>query len=121
MQKISILAVRPSATITASEAGTTAVDVSDFQGLAKLSLNSSVVNAGTSAVKLQDSADGATGWADVPNAAFANVTTVAATGQQEIMLNADRLKRFVRIVNTLAGGANAQAYGVQLVGVKQSV
>lgn len=120
MNNIQTQAVRPSATVTATESGTAAVDVSAFHGIGKLVLDSSAMgSAGNSVVKLQDSADGSTNWTDVTGAAFAAVTAAAAS-HQEITLNTDKLRKFVRVVNTITGGATTQAYGVQLVGKKQS-
>lgn len=118
IQQTSTIAIRPSASVTATENGA-AVNIQDFQGLAKLVLDSSVVNAGTSTVKIQDSADGSTGWADVTNWAFTAVGTVAVA-HQELLVNIDNAKKFIRAVNTMAGGANVQAYSVQLVGTKQA-
>lgn len=120
MNNIQTQAVRPSATVTATETGTAAVDIRDFHGICKLVLDSSAMgSAGNSVVKLQDSADGSTGWADVTGAAFGAVTA-AGVSHQEITLNADKLRRYARVVNTITGGATTQAYGVQLVGKKQS-
>jgi hypothetical protein len=95
------------------------VNVQDFHSFAKIVLNSSAVNAGTSVTKLQHSDDGSTGWTDTGDT-FAAVTTVAATGHQEILVNADKFKKFVRVVDTLAGGATAVVRSVQLVGSKQA-
>lgn len=117
MRGVTTLALAVSASITASGNGA-AVDVSDFHGLAKIVLNSGVVNAGTNTIKLQHSADGSTNWTDTGDT-FAAVTTVAATGQQELMVNCDKYRRFVRVVDTLAGGATAVVRGVTLVGSKQ--
>lgn len=118
MKNISTLAIRASASITASEAGTTAVDVREFQGQGKLVLDSSAVNAGTSTVKVQHSESGTGDWSDVTGGAFAAVGT--AVSHQELDVNIDQLKRYLRVVNTLAGGANAQAYSVQLMGKRQA-
>lgn len=119
MNNIFTQAIRPSASITASEAGTTSVNVADFQGLAKLVLDSSALNAGTSAVKVQHSDTQGGTYEDVVGGAFANVTN-AGVSHQELLINADKLKAWARVVNTLAGGANAQAYSVQIVGKKQA-
>lgn len=59
----------------------------------------------------------ASNWTDVPNGAFPAVGTTAAA--PSITMNSDALKKFVRVVDTLAGGANAVVRGVSLVGRKQ--
>jgi hypothetical protein len=117
MRGVTSIALAVAASITATGNGTP-VNIGDFHGFAKLVLNSGVVNAGTNTIKLQHSDDGSTGWADTGDA-FAAVTTVAATGQQELLVNCDKYKKFVRVVDTLAGGANATVRAVQLVGNKQ--
>lgn len=117
MRGVTTIALAVSASITAS-GNSAAVNVQDFHGLALIVLNSGVTNAGTNTVKLQHSDDGTTGWADTGEA-FAPVTTVAATGQQELLVNVDKLRKFVRVVDTLAGGATSCVRGVALVGSKQ--
>lgn len=118
MQKVSTAALRPTAAITATENGA-AVNIQDFQGMAKLVLDSSAVNAGTSTSKIQDSADGSTDWTDVSGWAFTAVATSAS--RQELLVNIDKARKFVRVVTTMAGGANVQSYNVSLVGTKQAI
>jgi len=57
-------------------------------------------------VKVQDSADGSTGWADIPGAAFAQVG--GALSEQTI--HCQTLKRYVRAVVTVGG--TSPVYGV---------
>lgn len=114
MRGVSNIALAVAATVTVSGNGA-AVDVGQYQSFAILALNAGVVNAGTNTIKLQHSDDGSTGWTDTGDT-FAAVTTVAATGQQEILINADKLRRFVRVVDTLAGGATTHTRAVSLIG-----
>lgn len=116
MRGVSTIALAVSASITATGNGA-AVDVGQYQSFALLVLNAGVTNAGTNTIKLQHSDDGSTGWTDTGDT-FAAVTTVAATGQQELLINADKLKRFVRVVDTMAG-ATSCVRGVSLVGRKK--
>lgn len=51
------------------------------------------------------------------NGAAVNVSDFQ--GICQIIMNSDALKKFVRVVDTLAGGANAVVRGVSLVGRKQ--
>lgn len=114
MRGVTTQALATAVALTASGNGV-AVDIGQFQGIALLVLNSSGTNAGTNTVKLQHSDDGSTGWTDTGDQ-FAPVTTVASTGHQELMINADKLRQFVRVVDTLAGGATAVVRSVQIVG-----
>jgi hypothetical protein len=116
MRGVSVTTLAVAATITATGNGT-AVDVGDYQGMATVHLNAGAANAGTDAIKLQHSEDGSTNWADVPGGAFTAVGTAASS--QSIKLNADVLRKFVRVVDTLAGGANSVPRSVVLVGKKQ--
>jgi hypothetical protein len=117
MRGVSTIALAIAASITATGNGV-AVNIGDFQGQALLVLNGGVTNAGTNTIKLQHSDDGSTNWTDTGDT-FAAVTTVAATGQQELLVNADKFKKFVRVVDTLAGGATSIVRGVALVGRKK--
>ena len=116
MRGVTRIVLAVSASITASGNGA-AVNVSDFQGICQIIMNSGPTNAGTSTTKLQHSDDGSTNWTDVPNGAFPAVGTTAAA--PSITMNSDALKKFVRVVDTLAGGANAVLRGVSLVVRKQ--
>ncbi|MFM5429417.1 hypothetical protein ACET9I_01295 [Aeromonas veronii] len=116
MRGVTRIVLAVSASITATGNGV-AVNVSDFQGICQIIMNSGPTNAGTNTVKLQHSDDGAANWVDVPNGAFPAVGTTAAA--PSITMNSDALKKFVRVVDTLAGGANAVVRGVSLVGRKQ--
>lgn len=109
---VTVLAVP--ATITASGNGL-AVNVQDYIGLCLLHLNA-IGTAGTTTVSLQHSADGSTGWEDVPNTTFGVIGTTAKT--DTIMFNADRFKKFVRVKDVSAGSGSA-IRGVTLVGVKR--
>lgn len=116
MRGVSVTALAAVLAITATGNGA-AVNVGDYQGMALLHLNAGAGNAGTTTVKLQHSEDGTNNWEDVPGAAFAAVGTSAS--EQTLKINADRLRKFVRVVDTLAGGANAISRSVTLVGIKQ--
>lgn len=116
MRGVSVTALAGVLAITASGNGT-AVNVGDYHSIALLHLNAGAGNAGTTTVKLQHSEDGSTSWEDVPGGAFAAVGTSAS--EQTLKINADRLRKFVRVVDTLAGGANAISRSVTLVGHKQ--
>lgn len=116
MRGVSVTVLAVSATITATGNGT-AVDVGEYQGIALVALNAGAANAGTDTIKLQHSEDGSTNWEDVPGGAFTAVGTSASA--QTLKINADRLRKYVRVVDTLAGGANSVPRSVSLIGKKQ--
>lgn len=115
MNGVSVTALAVAASIIATGNGA-AVNVGDYHGLAQLVLNSGPTNAGTDTIKLQHSDDGSTNWTDVTGAAFAAVGTSAS--EQTLLINADRLKKFVRVVDTLVT-ATSVVRSVSLVGKKQ--
>lgn len=97
----SVPAIRPQATAAATINGA-AID--------RLGLMSGVVHAVTGAatgtptsltytVNLQDSADGSTGWAAVPDTTF---VVSAANAEAEFNVNLDRTRRFIRVVGVVA-------------------
>ena len=121
MQNIKHLAVLAAVSLAASGNGA-AVDLVDFQGLGKFVLNSGAATGNANATadfKIQHSADGATGWADA-GIAFAQVTNPGGASAQDIMVNVDRLKRYVRVVTTLGGTTPAVVASVSFIGKKQS-
>lgn len=115
MNGVSVTALAVAASITATGNGA-AVNVGDYHGLGQLVLNAGPTNAGTDTIKLQHSDDGTTGWTDVPGAVFTAVGTTAT--EQALLFNTDRFKKFVRVVDTLAG-ATSVVRSVSLVGKKQ--
>lgn len=56
-------------------------------------------SARSATAKLQDSADGSTGWADIPGASVA-VAAVSSVGKVDVSLAS--AKRYIRVVNTSA-------------------
>ena len=102
IQRFTAIALAAASRVTATGNGA-AVDVSRFTGLSKLVLDASATEAAdnTADVKLQHSADGATDWADLDLAVFEQVDNSGAS-LQELHLNADSLKKFVRVVDTMA-------------------
>jgi hypothetical protein len=101
----------------------TGVDLQGLDGEATVILDSSAATAGTNPtldVKIQDSADGSSGWADVTGAAFTQVTSTAS--QQRISVNVSEIKRYVRAIGTLGGTSTPTfVYSVNLLGVAKYV
>lgn len=99
------------AEITASGAAALQVNVTDLHSLAMIHLSAGPTNAGTLTVKLQHS-DNGTDWVDVPNGAFPATNTSAT--QQTLLVNVDRFRKFLRVFDTLAGGATSVTRSVTI-------
>lgn len=93
-----------------AEAFSAAVDARTYTGIATALLLALATTAGTLAVKLQDSADGTTGWADITGAAFTAVTTGAAS--QRLAFNVGASRGFIRLSITVTGAGAAYNLGV---------
>jgi cellobiose-specific phosphotransferase system component IIB len=93
-----------------------AVDLNGYDAPVAI-IQSHGTSTGTLDGKIQDSADGSTGWADVSGAAFTQSTTTADV--KVLALNPTAVKRYIRYVGTVVTGP--QVVGVVLVGVKKSV
>lgn len=98
------------ARLTGAEVFTAAQDVRIYTGIATAILMALATTAGTLAVKLQDSADGSTGWADVAGAAFTSVT--AGPSAQRLAFNVGACRGFVRLSITVSGASAAYNVGV---------
>ncbi len=92
------------------EVFTTAVDVRTYVGITTAILLAIATTAGTLAVKLQDSANGSTGWADIVGAAFASVTT--GPSAQRLAFNVGACRGFVRLSITVTGALADYDVGV---------
>jgi hypothetical protein len=119
MAKTTAVNLATAARLTASGNGL-AVNVANLTRKALLILNASATEAAgnTLDVKLQGSADGATGWADL-GIAFAQVTN-AGTSFQAIEISADALPAWIRTVDTLAGTTPAVTRSVELIGTPEA-
>lgn len=98
------------ARLTGAEAFTSALDVRTYTGIATVILMAIATTPGTLAVKLQDSADGSTGWADVAGATFTSVT--AGPSAQRLNFNVGACRGFLRLSITVSGASAAYNVGV---------
>ena len=116
MSKLSPVALARAAAPTAN-AASAAVDVSDYTGAAKLVLDAAQAPTGqTLDVKLQH-CDTVGGTYTDAGFSFTQVTNAAASYQVQD-ISVDGLKKFVKVVSTIAGGSAAHAHQVTLVGNK---
>mgnify|MGYP001827259590 CR=1 FL=1 len=100
----------------------TGIDVLEYEGVALVLLNASA-GTGTSPtldVKLQHSDDDST-YEDVNSGAFSQVTDAAETAGVKVMkLNISDLKRYLRVVGTIAGTTPSFDFGVEFVGITKA-
>ena len=117
--KLALAALFPTAALTTTTNGS-ALNVVDFLGRIKVILDSAAGTGTTPTldVKLQDSPDGSTGWADIAGAVFAQV--VAGASLQSIGVTIDQHDRFIRAVATIAGGTPSFTFSVNMIGNKES-
>jgi hypothetical protein len=98
------------------------IDVLEYEGVALVLLNASA-GTGTSPtldVKLQHSDDDST-YEDVTSGTFTQVTDVAETAGVRVMkLNVSDLKRYLRVVGTIAGTTPSFDFGVEFVGITKA-
>lgn len=118
IKNLVLLAIAACAKVTASGNGT-GVDVSDYVGDVKFTLDSSAGGGTTPTldVKLQESDDDAT-YTDVTGGAFTQVTD-AGPAFQSLTINVDGLKKYVRAVDTVTGTSPEFSRSVQMAGEKQ--
>lgn len=112
------IALASPATITATGNGT-GVDVSTFKGICLLVLSASATGAAgqTGTVKLQHSDTVGGTYTDTGDT-FAAVTNAAAS-HQVLKTNANKFKKFVRVVDTMAGTTPTYTRAVELIGVPE--
>ena len=111
----------PAARRTSTLTGT-GIDVLEYEGVALVLLNASA-GTGTSPtldVKLQHSDDDST-YEDVTSGTFTQVTDVAETAGVKVMkLNVSDLKRYLRVIGTIAGTTPSFDFGVEFVGITKA-
>ena len=111
----------PAASRTSTLTGT-GIDVLEYEGVALVLLNASA-GTGTNPtldVKLQHSDDDST-YEDVTSGAFSQVTDAAETAGVKVMkLNVSDLKRYLRVIGTIAGTTPSFDFGVEFVGITKA-
>jgi|TARA_Y100000033_G_scaffold47321_1_gene52766 hypothetical protein len=114
---LTVLSFAPNDVVTAT-GNKTGVDLLDYEGDITMTLDAEAGGSGvTYAVKVQDSSDNST-FGDVSGAAF--TTTSADTALVETLtVNTDEIKRYARVVITVAGGTGAGAVSVTALGRKK--
>jgi len=115
------LVLAPAAQRTSTLTGT-GIDVLDYEGVALAVLNASAGTGTTPTldVKLQHSDDDST-YADVTGGTFTQVTDAAETaGVQVLKVNVSELKRYVRVIGTIAGTTPSFEFGIEFVGIKKA-
>lgn len=96
-----------------------AIDIKDYDDDIELIQYSDAASTGdTLDGKIQESADGSTGWTDITGAAFTQVTAAAA-GFESINIKSSAQKRYIRYVGTLAGATISFPFGCCMVAFKK--
>lgn len=119
LEKLQHFPLHPTATETTTFTGATTniADLKDFDGDIQIILDSGAAAAsGTMTGKVQDSADGSTGWADVTGGGFTAVAQAAS--KQVLTVNRDAIKRYIRFVGTIAASGTT-TYSVNGYGLKK--
>ena len=119
LEKLQHFPLHPVATESTTFTGATTniADLKDFDGDIQIILDSgAAASSGTMTGKIQDSADGSTGWADVTGGGFTAVAQAAS--KQVITVNRDGIKRYIRFVGTIAASGTT-TYSVNGYGLKK--
>lgn len=108
------------ATNTSTVTGT-GVDVTDYEGIGLVVLNSAKGTGTTPTLngKVQDCATVGGTYADVSGATFAEITDSADT-LEVIAINVSNVKGFIRFVGTIAGTSPSFVCGVSFIGIKKA-
>ena len=116
--KTTVLSLLPNDVVTATGTGS-AVDLVDYEGDIACILDAEAGGGSvTYAVKLTESATSGGTYTDVADGAF--TTTTANTALVEkISVNTDKLKRYIKVSITVAGGSGAGAVSVVALGSKK--
>jgi len=98
--------------VTASTKTGSAVDLQDYEGDIALSLDAEAGGSGiTYAVKLTEADTTGGTYTDVSGGAFTTTTANTALVEQ-LVVNSDEIKRFIKCVVTVAGGSGTGAVSV---------
>ena len=98
--------------VTASTKTGSAVDLQDYEGDIALSLDAEAGGSGiTYAVKLTEADTTGGTYTDVSDGAFTTTTANTALVEQ-LVVNSDEIKRFIKCVVTVAGGSGTGAVSV---------
>lgn len=117
-RETTLLSLIPNDVVTATVTGS-AVDLQDYEGDIAAVLDAEAGGASvTYAVKFTESDTSGGTYTDVSDGAF--TTTAANTASVEtISINTDEIKRYVKVVVTVAGGTGAGAVSVTALGIKK--
>jgi hypothetical protein len=104
--------------LCASTAVSSALDLSDYEGLVTLVLDATAQGSGiTNAMKVTESDTSGGSYTDVTGGGFTSVTN--SVSRQEIQLDTDKMKRFVKLDKTVTGGTGTGYVSVQVIGKKK--
>lgn len=120
VRNLSFTEVFPTLTRTA-DANSGAVDTRDYEGHLGFLLSSTRASASDDLnVKIQESANGTSGWTDVTGAAFTEVTATADS-TQTLYIEKNAVKRYLRAVGDVTGSSVSISYSVHMFGYKREI
>ena len=112
---IAPVAISATGTVASSQVQLASVGFNEGIGILELSALNTSGTTPTLALKIQDSADGST-YADVsPALAFAGLTTTNVNGQQELAIDASKVRAYIQVVATAGGTSPVYSVGVRLL------
>ena len=94
-----------------------AVDMKEAEVGLHADLQTGVIASGSHAIKLQESEDGLTNWADIEDAVFATLVSGGPDDNDSRSLNFKRSKRYVRAVADSTGSGD---YAVSIHGLRKA-
>jgi hypothetical protein len=120
INKVNLSQLAPCDVVSSTITGS-AVDIRELEGDVLFTQFSDATNGANVTLdgKIQDSADGSTGWADVSGATFTQVDNTAGGAMEQISVPANSMERYVRYVGTIAGTTPSFACGAHSQGLKK--
>lgn len=106
----SVLVKVPALNVTAT-GNSQNVDTQGFEQVC-ISIAGTTAAASTLDAKVQESADGSTGWADITGALITQVPASQTRAHQEINIPTAKRQRYLRVVFTIAGTVSASAHAL---------
>lgn len=104
--------------LCASTADSSALDLADYEGNVLVVLDATAQGSGiTNALKITESDTSGGSYTDVSGGGFTSV--VNAASKQTLVLNSDKLKRFVKLSKTITGGTGTGYVAVSVIGNKK--
>lgn len=104
--------------LCASSAATTALDLQEYEGTVIIVLDATAQGSGiTNAMKITEGDTSGGSFTDATGGGFTSVVNSAS--KQTIILNTDKLKRWIKLDKTITGGTGTGYVAVSVIGFKK--